>query len=103
MKNLHRTTDMPQRLFTLLFILLMIVACIWIVQPFILGFAWASMVVIATWPLMLRVQRLLWNRRSLAVIVMTLLLLLLFIIPIALLVNSLIDNSAPGIVAAVAE
>jgi len=97
MKNLHRTTDMPQRLFTLLFILLMIVACIWIVQPFILGFAWASMVVIATWPLMLRVQRLLWNRRSLAVIVMTLLLLLLFIIPIALLVNSLIDNSAPVI------
>lgn len=95
MKNLHRTTDLPQMLFTLMFILLLIIACIWVVQPFILGFAWASMVVIATWPLMQRVQRLLWNRRSLAVAAMTLLLLLLFIIPIALLVNSLIDNSAP--------
>ncbi|WP_312240443.1 AI-2E family transporter YdiK [Pantoea sp.] len=97
MKNLQRGKDLPQILFTLMFILLMIVACIWVVQPFILGFAWASMVVIATWPLMLKLQSWLWGRRTLAVIVMTIILLLLFIIPIALLVNSLIDNSAPVI------
>ncbi|KDA95697.1 MULTISPECIES: AI-2E family transporter YdiK [Pantoea] len=97
MKSQYRDMDLPQILFTLMFILLLIVACLWVVQPFILGFAWASMVVIATWPLMLKFQRLLWGRRSLAVIVMTLLLLLLFIIPIALLVSSLIDNSAPVI------
>ncbi|CAJ0991691.1 AI-2E family transporter YdiK [Pantoea sp. Nvir] len=97
MKNLHYITDLPQTLFMLMFITLMIFACVWIVQPFILGFAWASIVVIATWPLLLHGQRLFWNRRSLAVLVMTLLLLLLFIIPIALLVNSLIDNSAPVI------
>ncbi len=97
MKSLERQIDLPQMLFTLIFILLLIAACLWVVQPFILGFAWASMVVIATWPLMLRIQRLLWGRRSLAVIVMTILLLLLFIIPVALLVNSLIDNSAPVI------
>ncbi len=75
----------------------MIIACLWVVQPFILGFAWAGMVVIATWPLLLRLQKLLWGRRSLAVLVMTLLLFLLFIIPIALLVSSLVDNSAPVI------
>lgn len=50
-------------------------------QPFILGFAWAGMVVIATWPLLLKLQKLLWGRRSLAVLVMTLLLILLFILP----------------------
>lgn len=97
MKTLYQGKDLPQILFTLMFILLMIVACLWVVQPFILGFAWASMVVIATWPLMLKIQSWLWGRRSLAVIVMTFILLLLFIIPIALLVNSLIDNSAPVI------
>jgi hypothetical protein len=37
---------------------------------------------------------LLFGRRGLAVLVMTLLLFLLFIIPIALLVNSLVDSSA---------
>lgn len=97
MKSLQRGMDLPQLLFSLMFILIMIIACLWVVQPFILGFAWASMVVIATWPLMIRLQHILWGRRSLAVIAMTILLLLLFIIPIALLVSSLIDNSAPVI------
>ncbi|WP_075181674.1 AI-2E family transporter YdiK [Pantoea sp. 1.19] len=95
MNSLQRQKDLPQIIFSLMFIVLMLVACFWVVQPFILGFAWASMVVIATWPLMVRLQGWLWGRRSLAVLVMTLLLLLLFIIPIALLVNSLIDNSRP--------
>lgn len=97
MKNLHRSIDLPQILFSLMFILILIVACFWVVQPFILGFAWASMVVIATWPLMLKLQSWLWGRRSLAVVAMTLILLLVFIIPVVLLVNSLIDNSAPVI------
>ncbi len=51
MKNAQKGWDLPQVIFSLLFISLMIVACFWVVQPFILGFAWASMVVIATWPL----------------------------------------------------
>ncbi|MDU3075492.1 MAG: AI-2E family transporter YdiK [Mixta calida] len=95
MRKLQQEMDLTQILFSLMFILLMIVACFWVVQPFILGFAWASMVVIATWPLMLKLQALLWGRRTLAIIAMTLILLLLFIIPVALLVNSLIDNVGP--------
>ncbi|AKC32103.1 AI-2E family transporter YdiK [Candidatus Pantoea carbekii] len=93
MKSLQRSMDLPQLLFSIMFILIMVIACFWVVKPFILGFTWASMVVIATWPLMIRLQYLLWGRRLLAIIVMTILLLLLFIIPIAVLVNSLIDNS----------
>jgi len=87
--------DLPQIMFGVLFIALMTVASIWIVQPFILGFAWAGMVVIATWPLMIRLQKLLWGKRFLAVIVMTLLLILLFVLPIALLVSSAIENGTP--------
>ena len=95
--------DVPQILLSVLFLSVMIVACLWIVRPFILGFAWAGTVVIATWPVLLRLQRLLWGKRSLAVLVMTLLLILLFVIPIALLVNSvwitarpLLNGSAPA-------
>ncbi|MBS0975683.1 AI-2E family transporter YdiK, partial [Serratia rubidaea] len=87
--------DLPRLIFGVLFIAIMIIACFWVVQPFILGFAWAGMVVIATWPVLLKLQKLLWGRRSLAVLVMTLLLVLLFVMPIALLVNSVVDNSAP--------
>jgi predicted PurR-regulated permease PerM len=87
--------DLPQIMFGVLFIALMTVASIWVVQPFILGFAWAGMVVIATWPLMIKLQKLLWGKRFLAVIVMTLLLILLFVLPIALLVSSAIENGTP--------
>ncbi len=87
--------DIPQILLSVLFLALMIIACLWIVQPFILGFAWAATIVIATWPVLLWFQRLLFGRRSLAVLVMTLLLFLLFVIPISLLVNSLVDGSTP--------
>lgn len=97
MKNAQKEWDLPQIVFSLMFITLLIVASFWVVQPFVLGFAWASMVVIATWPLMIKLQHLLWGRRSLAVLVMALLLILLFIIPVALLVNSLIDTSRPVI------
>jgi predicted PurR-regulated permease PerM len=97
MVNVRQPRDVAQILLSVLFLALMIVACLWIVQPFILGFAWAATVVVATWPLLLRLQKLLFGRRGLAVLVMTLLLFLLFIIPIALLVNSLVDSSGPVI------
>ncbi|CNE90004.1 AI-2E family transporter YdiK [Yersinia nurmii] len=87
--------DLPKLIFGVIFIMIMIIASFWVVQPFIMGFAWAGMVVIATWPLLIRLQGLLWGRRSLAVVIMTLLLILLFVIPIALLVSSILENSAP--------
>lgn len=90
-----RRYDLPTIIFGVLFIAIMIVASFWVVQPFILGFAWAGMVVIATWPVLIKVQNLLWGRRSLAVLVMVVLLLLLFVLPIALLISSVVDNSAP--------
>lgn len=95
MVKLRRPTDVPQMLLSVLFLSVMIIACLWIVQPFILGFAWAGTIVIATWPLLLRLQQLLWGRRSLAVLAMIILLLLLLVIPVAILINSLVDNSAP--------
>lgn len=46
-------------------------------------------------PVLLRLQKIMFGRRSLAVLVMTLLLVMVFIIPIALLVNSIVDGSGP--------
>lgn len=91
----QRRYDLPTMIFSILFIAITIIAVFWVIQPFILGFAWASMVVIATWPVLIKLQHILWGRRSLAVLVMTILLLLLFVLPIAVLVSSVVDNSAP--------
>ena len=62
MVNVRQPRDVAQILLSVLFLAIMIVACLWIVQPFILGFAWAGTVVIATWPVLLRLPPL--SRRS---------------------------------------
>ena len=64
----------------------------WIVRPFLGPLIWATMLVVASWPLMQRAQRLLWGRRALAVLVMTLALLLLFVVPVALAIVTIVDN-----------
>ncbi len=57
MVNVRQPRDVAQILLSVLFLAIMIVACLWIVQPFILGFAWAGTVVIATWPVLLVCKR----------------------------------------------
>ncbi|HBQ6267016.1 TPA: AI-2E family transporter YdiK [Klebsiella pneumoniae] len=80
MINPHQPRDIPQILLSVLFLALIIISCLWVVQPFILSFAWAGTVVIATWPVLLRLQRVLFGKRLLAVLAMTLLLFLLFVV-----------------------
>ncbi|XBC42398.1 MAG: AI-2E family transporter YdiK [Buchnera aphidicola (Meitanaphis elongallis)] len=94
MQNKRESMDFLQAIFSLIFIIFMIFSSLWIMRPFFLGFAWASMVVIATWPIFLKLQFLFCGSRACAVITMIIILLLIFIIPIVFLVNGLIDNSA---------
>jgi predicted PurR-regulated permease PerM len=72
----------------------LIAACLWILQPFLPAIIWATMVVIATWPLMLRLQAALWNSRGLAVTVMTLAILLVFVVPFWLAIGTIATHSA---------
>jgi predicted PurR-regulated permease PerM len=71
----------------------LIAASFWVLRPFIPALIWSTTIVIATWPLMTRVQRLLWNRRALAVTVMTLALLLLFFVPLTMAIVTVVDNA----------
>jgi predicted PurR-regulated permease PerM len=59
--------------------------------PFLSGLIWATTIVVATWPVLLRFQRLTGGRRSLAVAIMTLLVLVAFIVPFALAISTLLD------------
>jgi predicted PurR-regulated permease PerM len=63
----------------------------WTLLPFLNAMIWATTLAIATWPMLLRVQRLTGGRRPLAVAIMTLLILLVFIMPFALAINTLLD------------
>lgn len=78
----------------------LILAVFWILRPFIAATIWAAMVVVATWPLMLWFEARLWHRRSLAVGVMTLLLLLLFVAPLMLAIGTIVKHSGAIVAAA---
>ncbi|XES85695.1 AI-2E family transporter YdiK [Franconibacter pulveris] len=86
--------DLPRIIFGCLAVLCMLAASLWLLHPFLISLVWAGLVVIATWPVMLRIQAWLGRRRSLAVLVMSLLLVALFVIPLLFMASSLMDISA---------
>jgi len=67
--------------------------CFWILRPFLLPMIWATAIVVATWPLMLRLQAYLGGRRGLAVTVMTLVLLLVLLVPLAFAIAAIAQNA----------
>ncbi len=85
--------ELARTVFGVIFLVALLGTSLWVVRPFIGPAIWATMVVVASWPLMLKVQHHLFNRRSLAVAVMTLLLLLLFVVPLALAIVTIVGNA----------
>ena len=84
--------DLTRITLAVVFIGLMIVACLWILRPFVAATVWAVMVVVATWPIMLALQARLGGRRWPAVTVMTLAMLLLLVVPFVLAVATIVDH-----------
>ena len=76
--------DLARTLLRTLFIGALIAGSLWILRPFLLAGIWATTIVVATWPLMMRLQQWLGGRRGLTVVVMTVALLLVFVVPLAL-------------------
>lgn len=85
--------DLTRTTFAVLFMVGLIGACFWILRPFIPPLIWATMIVVATWGLMLETQHRLWNRRWIAVIAMTAALILAFIVPFTLAIGTLVANA----------
>jgi len=84
--------ELTRTVLAIIFLIAMIGGSFWVMQPFIPALIWATTIVIATWPLMIAAQRLLWGRRSLAVAVMTTALLLLFFVPLSVAIFTVVDN-----------
>ena len=84
--------DLARTTLIVLFVGCLIAASFWVIRPFFLATVWAVTLVLATWPLMLRVQRYAGNRRGIAVLVMVLALLLVLIVPFWLAISTIVDN-----------
>ncbi|HSB82280.1 MAG TPA: AI-2E family transporter YdiK [Candidatus Methylomirabilis sp.] len=85
--------DLARVMLQVLFIGALIVGSFWILRPFLLASLWAATIVVATWPVMLFVERRLGQRRGLAVTVMTLALLMVLLAPLAAAITAIAQNA----------
>jgi predicted PurR-regulated permease PerM len=83
--------DLTRIFLVILIIAVLITGSLWTLLPFLGALIWATTIVVATWPLMLKVQEWLRGRRAPATAVMTLVMLATFIVPSALAVGMLLD------------
>lgn len=70
----------------------LIAASLWILRPFLGAIIWAIMIVVATWPAMIAVQRWLGGRRWAAVTVMSIVLLLVLVVPLTAAIATIVSH-----------
>jgi predicted PurR-regulated permease PerM len=84
--------DITRGVLAVLFIVALIGSSLWILRPFLGAIVWAITIVVATWPLMMAVQKRLWGKRALAVTLMTLLLLCVLVVPLIFAIGTIVSN-----------
>ncbi len=97
-EHLSVSGDVTHTTLLVLFTALLIAATFWILSPFLVPILWASVIAIAMWPLLLRLEVFLGGRRGLATTIMTVTILLAVFVPITLAVFTIVRN-AQGITA----
>lgn len=88
-----RPADLTRTTLQLLALGVLIGTSLWILRPFVVASAWATTIVVATWPLLLGAQARLGGKRSLAVAVMTAALLLVLMVPLYLAIATIVENA----------
>ena len=83
--------DITRIVLLVLLIGLLILGSFWTLLPFLGALVWATTLVIATWPVMLWVQRVTGGRRGIAVAVMTVLILAALIVPLVFAISAVLD------------
>jgi len=87
------THDLTRTVLAVLAMFLLIAVTGWILSPFLAAIIWSTMIVVATWRIMLIVERAAGGRRWVAVTVMTTALLLVLILPLSTAIVAIVDHA----------
>jgi predicted PurR-regulated permease PerM len=85
--------DITHTFLSVVFIGLLIASTAWILRPFLVAIVWGAIIVVASWPVLERLQKRLGNRHGLAVLLMTAALLLVILVPMMFAVLIIAKNA----------
>lgn len=76
---------------------LLVIGCVLVLRPFFTALLWAMVLASSSWPLYARLEDRLGHRRSLAALLMTLLLATAFVLPLAILSTTIAEHATSAI------
>jgi predicted PurR-regulated permease PerM len=85
--------DLTHGTLSVLALALLAASTFWILNPFLTSILWATVITVAAWPIMLRLQAFLGGRRGLAVALMTAAILLVVFVPVALALATIVSSA----------
>jgi len=85
--------DLTRNTLAVFFIVGLIGLSLWVLRPFLAATVWAAMIVVATWPWLKKLQAIFRGRRTPAVAVMTIGMLLLLVLPLWWAIRTIADRS----------
>jgi predicted PurR-regulated permease PerM len=86
-------SDLARITLSVLFIGGLIVGSLWVLAPFLPSLVWATTIVVATWPIMLRIERAFGGRRAPAVAIMAVGLLAILIAPLGVALQAIFGHA----------
>ncbi len=89
----QNSQDVTRTTLAVLFIVILIATSTWILRPFLTAIVWSVIIVVATWPILLKFQKWFWGRRGLAVVAMTIMLLLVVVVPLTAAIASITSKA----------
>jgi len=96
-KNVTNTTanlqgrELTRSILQIIVLAALIGGSFWVFRPYLLSTIWATMIVVATWPLMIKLQQKV-RRRVVAATLMSVVMLLIFVVPLVSAIQTLAEN-----------
>jgi predicted PurR-regulated permease PerM len=87
------STDITHTTLSVMFLVFLVTLTVSVVSPFLTSILWATIVSVATWPFLLRLQAIAAGRRGLAVAIVTATILLVVFVPVTLALATIVSNA----------
>src|SRR6516165_2215792 len=88
-----RNADVTHTTLSVLFLAVLIVLTFWILRPFLTAIVWATIISVAGWPALMRLQGLVGGRRKVAVAIATIVILVTVFVPVELSLETILRNA----------